>query len=363
MKLRFSFFSIFLFAAGCSESSEPANPPTGGAGASGCSGASGAECQTDGSAGNAGTGGAAGMDIAGFGGGGFGDAGEDAGAGGSVDAGGDGGAGAAGSDGGSSGDAGVPDSSLSCEEHASVFGGGSLTGSFFLDPIAGISFKQGAEYWRITVPGQAVLYLSGSQPEPIIDDVYLFYAFEPGSVLQIDTGVVYLSQIDAEPGTVYCAGAGSTLTVGQIEESHIVELTGVGLLGSCPGTPVSGELTGCFSTGNGCESLTGTLDGETFDTSIWNGHLARDSMLALYRDGTFVKLWRSDASTQSQGDLAYAFVFTPLDGPHGGAVYCAGPGSTYDDDNNSEFIMKNLSVIGKCSGATGSETVQGCLWE
>jgi hypothetical protein len=258
----------------------------------------------------------------------------------------------------------TPDGSALCEDNRINLQGGALTGSFFLDNLMGMTFRQGPDYWRIVVGGEAALYLSGDQIPADALQERVYYAFEPGTVVDVSRGVLYISPDDAESGTLHCTGPGSTWTVGAVGESQRVALEGVDLLGTCPGTPVSGELNGCFKVrDNACETLSGTLDGSPVATTMEDGHLSMESILALYEDGTFIKLWRTDMGTLDQGELGYAVIFTPLDGPHNGAVYCAGQGSTWTKDEHNSFSIGNISLVGRCADAPGGESVQGCLWE
>ncbi len=133
------------------------------------------------------------------------------------------------------------------------------------------------------------------------------------------------------------------------------------LLGSCPGEPISGELTLCPDGGLNCTQPVGSLDGETLDGTgfdLW-GSSADPPNYSMGGRGTELAVMAYLAEEPmggSSGSVDQAIIVTFADSPLGVAVYCAGEGSTFEFStaNGTRLVLKNLSKLGDCAGGENS---------
>jgi hypothetical protein len=176
-----------------------------------------------------------------------------------------------------------------------------------------------------------------------------------GQSVPVDHLLLALGETTSSAGPIYCSASGSTVKM-HIDELS-VDLKNIGLLGQCPGTPVSGELTIC--TDSGCPGISGTIDGATLGNQFEQYSGGGGGFLVMYgNDTTLYEIYGSDA-----GAVTWGFIATPASGPLGGAVYCVGGGSwtkPADVFAGATFKLTNLSKLGACpTTATGALT--GCV--
>jgi hypothetical protein len=127
---------------------------------------------------------------------------------------------------------------------------------------------------------------------------------------------------------VYCIGAGTVLV--DAVKSFSIAVERISRLGSCPGTPIAGELTLCTAPFGACpREIWGSLDGipvlvdgfslYTAD-AFTDEYLIGDSTLA-------IRFKHVDREPTFAGGL----VWTTPDSPFGGAVYCASEGTFMEE--------------------------------
>lgn len=263
---------------------------------------------------------------------------------------------------------------LQCElDHAKL--SGTLAGSA-LDAdwsVSGAIFEygSGAFNWELNLRSDSsrpgLLLLSGND-ETMTGNIPRF-ALNDGQSAAVTNGV-FLPPDDQAP-SVYCVGGG---TVRRESDEALVDLTGVGALGTCPGVPVDGEISVCFGLGDGCgedsiDSVVGTLDGQPMDTQL-RGYLGLGGSYQAGIAGGFL-MWnevRDFTTTAATGPVSSALIFTDPAGPHGGAVYCAGDASSWEEvggdslSENTLVTMRGLSKLGTCQGAApGADQLSGCV--
>ncbi len=166
--------------------------------------------------------------------------------------------------------------------------------------------------------------------------------------------------------TVYCIGNGSTAT--RVGDQLELDFRGVAALGSCPGTPVSGEFYGCSGTRSyQCPSidttgsyLSGEVEGLQFpdDTLFAASTVVSDTHLfATFNYGSIQ--WLQDPET---GAISSGLVITAPGTDFGGAVYCIGEGSQFvaEGANATAYTFTNLTRLGSCAEVMGSGSLSGC---
>jgi hypothetical protein len=178
-----------------------------------------------------------------------------------------------------------------------------------------------------------------------------------GQMVSVDYALLHVGSSATAAGRFYCSSGSSTATM------HVDELTlalqNLHALGGCPGTPVSGELTACYGCGDG---LSGTVDGKTValraDEAMQIGPTAGNSSF-YHEDGTLTDIMKTEG-----GAVAWAVIAMPFNGPHAGAVYCAGEGSTWvvsDDGQSTVSTLRNLSKLPSCPTGASTDALTGCV--
>lgn len=247
---------------------------------------------------------------------------------------------------------------------APVEGDWSLSGSM-------IEYGSGVFNWELSLRDQesntGLLLLSGA--DAVQDSEIPRLALNDGQTVAVTSGV-FMPPSEQAP-SVYCVGGG---TVSRAGDEALAELTAMSLLGSCPGVPVEGELQVCFGFGESCgdvagDSVNGTLDGQPMDTAL-SGYLGIGGSFQAPMPAGFL-LWteeRDFTSTVTTGALRSGLIFTDPAGPHGGAIYCAGDTSTWEEiagesfSDNTLITMTGLSKLGGCVGAApGTDQLSGCM--
>lgn len=182
-------------------------------------------------------------------------------------------------------------------------------------------------------------------------------ALEGQGEVPIDSSVLQLLATDDDPGVLHCTGAGSGSKLSLHVDEVALDLQNVHAMGTCPGTPVSGEITVCPD-GN-CFLYEGMLEGK--DAS---GGLDETSFSIGAGHPTFYgghrELFRM--VTDDAGNIAWAIFVTGPESEFGGAVYCAGAGSGYTIDADTiTYSLRDLSRLDACPTTTSSDSLTGCV--
>lgn len=317
----------------------PAQQATGGGGAGG-GGSSATTSTTVSQGGSGGSGGSGGT------------GGEAAGGGNQGGSGGTGGATGGGGQGGTGGAA-----PLTCE----TLGGGAVFGTFGATTVneswmllsgAGLTDPF---YVQRDFAGRAYDYYRGPEATDPFNP-------PPGQV-PIDFGFLVAPTPGGIPGQAICFGSGIR-DVGVFGQSF--ESSKATLLGACPGTPVTGDVTFC---GGNCPPVTGDIEGKIPGTAFFYTSVVRPGGNYVHAQSSeiFARAYTStdiEPGTPTSGDMESALIFTFPEGQFGGAVYCAGPGSTYDlfssPDVSTVLHFQNLSKLGTCTADSGSDTMLAC---
>lgn len=181
----------------------------------------------------------------------------------------------------------------------------------------------------------------------------------------LEVGVLWAPATSSLEGAVVCFGAGSAEAVNppQLE----LRTDTAKLLGSCPGEPVDGELVLCSDGSLNCpEPVADELDGAMLDRSgvqVWGSGVGTPSMSA--RGEHLMAKAFADRAIESEvsGNIEQAILITFPSSALGGAVYCAGEGSTFDwstAENGTRMTFRNLSKLGDCDGEAGSDSLLLC---
>jgi hypothetical protein len=174
-------------------------------------------------------------------------------------------------------------------------------------------------------------------------------------------GVFRMPDEGPAPGLWLCAGDGSNVTFDKDGDPDrtAFTLSSLSRLGTCPGTPVSGEITACLSSDPAfCPTGTtfeGTLGDTTFDfgnfVSGWGG------AILVYE--IFLENGAVIALDIQQDTVLSGVLRMPPDGADADAIYCLGGGSMIPGGGNSiQITVGGLSRLGTCAGAT---PIQGAL--
>jgi hypothetical protein len=271
-------------------------------------------------------------------------------------------------DGGTVGDASVADASaLACREDFQQWMG----------EVGGVVFSWGATsklfapapntIWQLRAVGSTggFVAMQGSEVANVFTSstsVGKSYAFH---------GVLVQPPAEPDGGGVYCIGAG-TLTVDALK-SFSIAVERISRMGSCPGTPVTGELRFCTAPFGSCpREMTGTVDGLPVQVNGFNfdrASLGSDEYLVSER--TIAIRFKHVAREPS---FAGGLFWSPPDGAFGGAVYCASEGSfleepttvTIDDaavpDSKFTYMFRGFSKIGTCQAGSGQpSSLRACM--
>ena len=178
--------------------------------------------------------------------------------------------------------------------------------------------------------------------------------------------------LDTDPGSWFCFDETSTL-VDDGDDVITLEMNGLARLGPCPGgVAVEGTITACFrdpSCGGGW-SVEGMLGQDLLQESM-GGYRSYNS-----GGGQVVAIDVGGEPVASGGQIGFrvgaidgdgglqvlplqrTYFVVPVEQPDGGAVYCAGDGSsaTFDGDSIVSVELVGLTRLGSCADgeATGS---------
>jgi len=229
------------------------------------------------------------------------------------------------------------------------------------EPVSGI-WQNRITHWSLDsqFAGNAFEYFLGGDAQQLDP---------PGSGQPVHLGVVRAPASSALAGQVLCFGDGGANFSDKL--SYHGYSNHARVLGQCPGVPVEGELTLCGSDFNAeCAApISGTLEGTPLQAN--NLQLGmRDSAL-LDGESDSLKLYgyvegyvEPEPRSSNAGEITEGFLIiypnTPGFAP---AVYCLGPGSTFDAFSKGNYIeasLRNLSKLGECPNNAGDDAVQLC---
>jgi hypothetical protein len=186
----------------------------------------------------------------------------------------------------------------------------------------------------------------------------------PG-VYPLDFAVLHAPDASAHAGSVICFGDGVLDVAG--DGSQVLTTTHAELLGPCPGgTPVTGDVVFC----NTCPvPISGDIDGIPLSSAGYDSYGGGDPYPASYlhyaTDELLVRAY-TDATLDGagvSGDIEGAVLFTLPEGPFGGDVFCAGPGSTYEylvTGTDVQVALHNLTRLGTCTASSGTDSLLLC---
>jgi hypothetical protein len=126
------------------------------------------------------------------------------------------------------------------------------------------------------------------------------------------------------------------------DDELVFDLTAVGSLGSCPGSPVAGTLS---HNPDGDPELVGMLDGVEW-TTFASWYRTNDVTTHVeFSDGSFLEYVGQ-----------WGLLITSEANPYGGEVFCLDGGKRIGDT----WTFDSISTLGKCPNA-GTRSIQGCI--
>ncbi len=341
---------LFGVACGSDDSGGGASGGSGGhvdagTGGSAASGGSGGSSGSGGAAGSAGSGGAAGS----------------AGSGGAAGSAGSGGAAGSAGSGGAAGNAGAAGSAGQGPACASVGSGiaATLAGTTLLEswPIASIGAPSKTPFhvaYEYAARGYAELHstIDGDPLSPTL------------SSYPIDWGFLLAPTTSALGGRVACLNGGS---YDLVSSGRAFTTQHAKLLAACSGAATGQDIS--FCQGTCANHIAGTLDGKT-PSSVGMGAYTvampvPDAAIQFSTSELVLRVFTDQAiAAGTTGNVALGVIFTQPTSQFGGAIYCAGPGSTYQYQVGTSLIsvsLKNVEAIGTCTSGDGSDAVTLCL--
>lgn len=164
--------------------------------------------------------------------------------------------------------------------------------------------------------------------------------FEDGSPQPLARSLWALDATTAAMGTLLCTGPGSGSTVTRNGDELVFDVKDLAVLGACPGTPVTGELTWCsdFS----CESnVSGSIQWTNWTVAASN------------RGESYLRL---DDGSVLEHNGSSGLLITSSGSPFSGQVFCIGTVET----NGSLQTFRELSALGACP-TDGTASLTGCV--
>jgi hypothetical protein len=182
-------------------------------------------------------------------------------------------------------------------------------------------------------------------------------------------GIVQLPAGTPSAGSVFCSGAG---TLKQMGRSTTVSLPGQVLLGSCPGTPMTGTISICHELGGAAkickQELSGTVDGVAVATTGTYDHIEiQHRTMTIYAPDYLIRLDKEgmNGAVPTEGKIVRGLIVTSPTGPFAGAVLCVGGGTYKSAGVTAEpdrFELQSLSRLGACPAApAGADTIDTCF--
>jgi hypothetical protein len=175
------------------------------------------------------------------------------------------------------------------------------------------------------------------------------YVFQEGQQVVLTHSVWALGASAASPGELFCTAEGSGSFIRRHADELVFDVRELASLGSCPGTPVAGELRLC--TGCAVPGLSGSLDGVALSADLW---LAVGSEV-WFTDRTHLQLTRTATANP---ELVWGILITSPNGPMGAQVICIGS-ETFEQAAEA-WTLRDLSSLGACPSA-GTGSLSGCV--
>jgi hypothetical protein len=190
-------------------------------------------------------------------------------------------------------------------------------------------------------------------------------------------GWLRMPQEGPRADTWWCAAPSSAVRFDgdSIFEARVESLT---FMGSCPGTPVAGEVSICLDPPScGGVTIDSTVEGASFhEEPMFGGGYGpiggTTAVIELHPGGGVFVLEADGIDPASTGlqtsPLGTAYFIVPAGAPDEGAVYCVGEGSTLDYVMDPAFgvlpmsaQLQNISRLGSCAGAGNDGGVGFCM--
>lgn len=225
--------------------------------------------------------------------------------------------------------------------------------AYYFDGI-GVGIEFDADDGELDFPG-LLLMRTGELPDPPAPVHGSGYVHEPAGS-------------PSQPNAWYCFDETSTFF--ESGDEVMVTLQGLRRFGACPGgAPIEGTITACFGDAScgGESQLDVALTDITYVAAI-SGSVASESdaaqMLTRHSVGDHGDGLLGMHATGYElipgmqvSPLGEVFFISPPDQPDGGAIYCAGEGSTLTYDGSSgDFIsasFSNITRLGSCNDEGG----------
>ncbi len=172
------------------------------------------------------------------------------------------------------------------------------------------------------------------------------------------TGVFGIPTPPLVPADWFCAGAGSSVTLGDSGSDPVnYTLDSITKLQACGCSPVSGTITLCNSTdvsvcNQGQTSLTGTLDGAAIDwtSAVSSSGYSSDLVVTRLKKRGFLSV------DVLNGAIINGVFMVPEGYPGAGTVYCTKSGTFIEGPTDGfKITISSLSLLGTCptSAAAG----------
>jgi hypothetical protein len=186
------------------------------------------------------------------------------------------------------------------------------------------------------------------------------YAAPPGTYPVTLAGLL-APTTSKKPGEVICAAAAS---IEVTAASQSLRSLAAKSLGACPGIPTTGSLSLC--NGSGCTGpafLTGDIGGIAPTDVNVGVSLGQGQAYVDLNSEDFTMRGFTDAPPEAgkSGTVDLAIIFTKPSGAYGGAVFCAGAGSTWDYTSDLKLSLNSFGKLGSCVNAPGDEALTVCL--
>lgn len=215
-------------------------------------------------------------------------------------------------------------------------------------------------YWSLTIGGQS----AGALGRGLL-------SLEGAEITDSGWGTISsgLLQIPAahNAGDWYCIGGGKAHLT---QQTPAFELNHLSRLGTCPGTPIDGEIGFCDTApaaGETPKTPASCVDGHPHMSGSYGGIQVDDQVeLRASGGGSFYGDVYGEAAFRFGGGLiaiaagqdveTYGVVMLP-----NGDLLCAGAGSeVFYDGSSTQILLKSLSVLGSCPGTPVDGEISGC---
>ncbi len=177
-------------------------------------------------------------------------------------------------------------------------------------------------------------------------------------------GALRFPDESAHAGKIWCIDEGS------LHSDEAYSFVGH-LLGTCPGTPVEGEVYACSGAGlqdcNGSspqltEGLAGTFHGHDAGAGEWSAIRASGSVwVTQAADYDVLIVAEEPLATNGSSSNVSGMIFGVPGGADPGAVYCIGGGTWERNENGAHLAtLTDISLVGNCNDAPATENLEGC---